>query len=1064
MSDQEPEKALTASGTQRRSVLRASALMASGTMASRILGFVRSALLLAAIGSAGGGVSAAFQTANALPNTVFNLLASGVLDAVLVPQIVNAIKRRHDGQVYVNRLLTLAGTILFLVTIVSLIAAPLLVIVTAAAYDTEIRTLAILFALLCLPQLFFYGLYNLLGELLNARGIFGPYMWAPVVNNIIGIAGLVAFLGLWGKTDSRIEVADFTSAQFWVLAGSATLGVIAQALILLVPIKRAGIRLSLDFHFRHTSFGAVPKVAGWTFATLAVSQIGVLSTNNIAAFADAYAKTVKPVFDAHGVLISGTVIAGINAYATAFMMFMVPQSLVTVSLTTAIFTRLAEAVSEKDDRSVASHYHLGVQTITSLTLLAAAIFMAASVPMMQMVLYSTRHQDVVISYAWILVALMPGVASTGLVLMSQRVFFAYEDVRPVFLMGIVPTILQVIVGWGMYFLTGAHWWVVGAALGETVCRLVHGIIAVVWVSRRNPLVNARELLTSYGKLAVSAAVAGTVAFGVLVLVGVETPIKSTVIRFLVAFAKMVLVAVITSIVYMLAVRVLSPKDSAATIAPLLARLRVPAPIRHFLAVSSPQLHADTAIMASEYSTQTEEHMDRDDELIPTDAPSTDESTPSGFTAALESHDHSSVPDFDAVVSGPDEGVEEDAPVEVPEPQAGPSLQDRAQAFLTSTGSVISGWMLSARNAVKKSTNSEAEDAGARAAEAVGGVPVDQPLAADAAATVSDSPSTPREGADDDPSESDRRILDDAQAIPAAHTSIPQVNAEDRESAEPHDEPPHDQPRSSTRRFRDAVLGAASKATAGVASTAARAASGGSGSGSAGRGGATGGPGGGGSGNEPRDSQGRRLIDPTAPTLIFALILVIVGAIWSFSVALSPAKLNIDARLNEMQSAQQSGAQSGEAAPEPKPEVKAPQISSVSILSWRNDGGDHPDLAVNMIDGDPATSWRSRWYDYNVFLDDSNITILVNFAGKTKVSEVSLDMDPTTQGGEVVVRNVTDTNNPRGGTELTSSALSPTTTIPLPEPVETNAIALSFRTLPVSVDGNIWAWINELHVK
>ena len=105
------------SNTPRRSILRASALMASGTMVSRILGFIRNAMLIAAVGATAGGVGAAFQTANTLPNTVFNLLASGIFDAVLVPQIVGAIKRRHDGDTYVNRLLTLAGTLLFLVGI-----------------------------------------------------------------------------------------------------------------------------------------------------------------------------------------------------------------------------------------------------------------------------------------------------------------------------------------------------------------------------------------------------------------------------------------------------------------------------------------------------------------------------------------------------------------------------------------------------------------------------------------------------------------------------------------------------------------------------------------------------------------------------------------------------------------------------------------------------------------------------------------------------------------------------------------------------------------------------------
>ena len=202
------------SNTPRRSILRASALMASGTMVSRILGFIRNAMLIAAVGATAGGVGAAFQTANTLPNTVFNLLASGIFDAVLVPQIVGAIKRRHDGDTYVNRLLTLAGTLLFLVTFVTMVLAPVLVMITAAGYTEDIRNLAILFALLCLPQLFFYGLYNLLGELLNAREIFGPYMWAPVVNNVVGIAGLALFLGIWGGApDGGIPADDLTGAH-----------------------------------------------------------------------------------------------------------------------------------------------------------------------------------------------------------------------------------------------------------------------------------------------------------------------------------------------------------------------------------------------------------------------------------------------------------------------------------------------------------------------------------------------------------------------------------------------------------------------------------------------------------------------------------------------------------------------------------------------------------------------------------------------------------------------------------------------------------------------------------
>ena len=166
---------------RQTSLLKSSAIMASGTLVSRILGFVRTALLIIAIGEGAGSVSATFQVANTLPNTVYNILAAGVIDAVLVPQIVRALKSR-SGDRYVSRLLTLAGLILFGVTIVMMVGSPLLVTLFASSYEGPARALTITFTLLCLPQIFFYGVYNLLGELLNARGMFGPYMWAPVLN------------------------------------------------------------------------------------------------------------------------------------------------------------------------------------------------------------------------------------------------------------------------------------------------------------------------------------------------------------------------------------------------------------------------------------------------------------------------------------------------------------------------------------------------------------------------------------------------------------------------------------------------------------------------------------------------------------------------------------------------------------------------------------------------------------------------------------------------------------------------------------------------------------------
>ena len=117
----------------------------------------------------------------------------------------------------------------------------------------------------------------------------------------------------------------------------------------------------------------------------------------------------------------------------------------------------------------------------------------------------------------------------------------------------------------------------------------------------------------------------------------------------------------------------------------------------------------------------------------------------------------------------------------------------------------------------------------------------------------------------------------------------------------------------------------------------------------------------------------------------------------------------------------------------------------------------------MIDGDAKTSWHSRYFDYNQFLDDTAVTVLVKFEKKSTVSEITLTMDPSTSGGEGVVRAV-DPNSPRTGTEIATTTFSPTTDIKLAHTVETDAISITFRKMPTSQDGRAWAWISELSVK
>ena len=86
--------------------------------------------------------------------------------------------------------------------------APWVIELTTQGYSPQQKSLAVSFAFWCLPQIFFYGLYALLTQVLNANGAFGPAMWAPILNNIVAIAGLGMFIAILGANEVNPHTLD----------------------------------------------------------------------------------------------------------------------------------------------------------------------------------------------------------------------------------------------------------------------------------------------------------------------------------------------------------------------------------------------------------------------------------------------------------------------------------------------------------------------------------------------------------------------------------------------------------------------------------------------------------------------------------------------------------------------------------------------------------------------------------------------------------------------------------------------------------------------------------------
>ncbi|MFI2754991.1 murein biosynthesis integral membrane protein MurJ [Cellulomonas sp. P22] len=531
---------------------RSTALMASGTLVSRILGVARAIMLVWAVGVTGNAANA-FDAANKLPNILYLLVAGGVLNAVLVPQVVRAY-RRADGQQYVDRLLTLGAIMLVGLTLLLATAAPLLVAAYTDFSDPAVMSLAVLFAYWCIPQLFFYGLYTLLGQVLNARGSFGPYMWAPVVNNLVSMAGLLAFVLVNGTYAEHRALSDDPSTwgggQVALLAGTATLGVVAQALVLLIPLYRSGFRYRPRWGFRGVGLRSAGRVAGWTFAALAVGQLGVLVVSRVATRAGGLDPTN----------------AGNAVWSNAFLVFMLPHSLVTVSLATALFTRLSATAAAGDVKGVRADLSLGLRTVGLFTILATAVIAVLAYPLGR-VLYFTADEAAWDALAPVIVAMVLGLVAFGAWSLCQRVFYAYEDARTMFPIQVAMAVLVVGGAYGSTLVLEPSRWVMGAGLAQSVSYVLGALVALVLLRRRLNGVDGRRVTFVHLK-AVGAGLLGAGA-GLLAL-RLLGPVDTT----LDAVISCVVGGLAITAVYVLALKVLRVREVDSLVNLVLRRARV----------------------------------------------------------------------------------------------------------------------------------------------------------------------------------------------------------------------------------------------------------------------------------------------------------------------------------------------------------------------------------------------------------------------------------------------------------------------------------------------------------
>lgn len=499
---------------KQHELFRASSVMAVGTIISRITGFIGGVIMIATLGTA--LLADAFNVANTMPNILYNLLVGGALTAIFVPQLVRAFDDADGGHLFASRLVTTISGILLALVVVGVIFAPQLVYLYAPSFSTPgfetEREIAIAFTRYCLPQIFFLGLFTMLGQVANARGSFAPLMWAPIANNLVVIVVFSAFLIKWPS----VSVDSITSAQIQILGWGTTAGIIVQALILIPVVKRSGIKIRPKWGFN--GLGKSFSLAGWTLVYVLISQIGYLITVNVA--------TTAAVESAKAGITTGV---GFTPFKNAYLIMLLPYSIVTISIVTALLPHMSKLAINKKVEDVKEQLLRAIKTVAVLTIPSSVAFLLFG-PLITEVLFFGIDKNDGIYIGYVLSALSLGLVAFSINLVLVRGFNAFEDTRTQVWSILIINIISVGLSYLFLAVLPSDWVTVGLGVAFSVSYLIGLFITLRLLRKHTGTIHVREFIGQHGRLLSAALIAMLPIFAISQYFGWVGSDQSSLIR------------------------------------------------------------------------------------------------------------------------------------------------------------------------------------------------------------------------------------------------------------------------------------------------------------------------------------------------------------------------------------------------------------------------------------------------------------------------------------------------------------------------------------------------------
>ncbi len=546
------------------SVGRNSLIMASGTAASRVTGQIRTILLAWALGTTGYAANA-YQAGSMIPQVIYTLVSGGIFNAVLVPQIVRTLKAK-DAETKLNKLITLAITMLLAVAILMALCTPLLTRLYVNG-GPETMALATSFTLWCMPQIFFYGLYTVIGQILAAKDHFTAYAWSSVGANIISCIGFGTFIALFGRATEH-PLDFWTADKIALTAGTWTLGVAFQALVLFIPLTKIGLKYRPQFGLRGIGLRSMGPVAAWS--------VGIVVIDQLANIVITRTSTNAPMLAQQQFGINPLDVAGNASYQNAYTIYMLPYSLIAVSLATAIFPKISRAVADHNIAEARIDLSQALRNMGVIMCYFSVAFVVMPVPIILALLPSVSVKEAILM-AGPLIALGVGLPFASAYLIIQRTFYAFEDGKSPFIFMLFAMGIQAIgVIIGAKLLPPTEWTTMIGTVGAISYILPIPILYVMLRKRFENNIDGLRIAISYiksiGAAATAMFIGVTARDSIYQLVGAQIGAVDGHMNWIQAVSCAALLAIVTFIVYVGMLRLLRSEEFDEAIALIYSRI------------------------------------------------------------------------------------------------------------------------------------------------------------------------------------------------------------------------------------------------------------------------------------------------------------------------------------------------------------------------------------------------------------------------------------------------------------------------------------------------------------